>query len=213
MPWLPHTLTIACGVAVAGLVAAERMQHRSGKVVCKLAASTAFVGLALSLHATGSDYGQAVLAALVLSWLGDAFLLSERSALFLSGLGFFLLGHLAFSVAFAAGALDLPAGALGLGLMVIVSVLTLRWLWPHLAGFYRVAVTAYVLAIAAMCTLAVAHGAATGAWSIGIGALLFAASDISVARDRFVAPGFVNRAWGLPAYYVAQLLLAWSVAH
>jgi uncharacterized membrane protein YhhN len=212
MPWLPEVLTAACGVAVAGLLAAERLGHGVAKAVCKTAASTAFVGLALSLHATGSAYGQAILAALALSWVGDVCLLSERSALFLSGLGFFLLGHLAFSAAFAAGALDLSAGALGLGLMAIVSVLTLRWLWPNLGGFYRVAVTAYVLAIAAMCTLAVAHGAATGGWSIGIGALLFAASDISVARDRFVAPGFVNRAWGLPAYYAAQLLLAWSVA-
>jgi hypothetical protein len=37
-------------------------------------------------------------------------------------------------------------------------------------------------------------------------------SDLSVARDRFVAPGFVNRAWGLPTYFAAQLLLAASVA-
>ena len=211
MTSLPVVLTLACGLAVAGLVAAERRQNRTAKAVCKTAASSAFVGLALSLHAGGSPYGQAILLALALSWVGDVCLLSERSALFLSGLGFFLLGHLAFSAAFAAGALDLSAGAMGFGLMAVVSVLTLRWLWPHLAAFYRVAVTAYVLAIAAMCTLAVARGAATGAWSMGVGALLFAASDVSVARDRFVAPGFVNRAWGLPAYYAAQLLLAWTV--
>jgi len=31
-----------------------------------------------------------------------------------------------------------------------------------------------------------------------------------VARDRFVAQGFINRAWGLPMYYGGQLLLAYS---
>lgn len=40
------------------------------------------------------------------------------------------------------------------------------------------------------------------------GALAFTASDVSVARDRFVQHGFVNRAWGLPFYYAAQLLIA-----
>ncbi len=48
---------------------------------------------------------------------------------------------------------------------------------------------------------------------VAIGAVLFAASDLSVARQAFVAPALVNQAWGLPAYYVAQLLLAWSVPH
>ena len=45
-----------------------------------------------------------------------------------------------------------------------------------------------------------------------LGAVLFLLSDLSVARDRFVAPGFVNRLWGLPFYYGGQVLLAASVA-
>jgi hypothetical protein len=47
---------------------------------------------------------------------------------------------------------------------------------------------------------------------VAVGALAFAASDVSVARDRFVRPEFVNRAWGLPLYYAAQLLLATTPA-
>jgi hypothetical protein len=31
---------------------------------------------------------------------------------------------------------------------------------------------------------------------------------MAVARNRFVAPGVVNRMWGLPLYYLAQVLLA-----
>jgi uncharacterized membrane protein YhhN len=209
---MPTTLTIACLLAVAGLVVAELKQLRIPKLLFKVAASTAFILLALSLHATDSTYGQTMLVALALSWVGDVCLLSERSALFLSGLAFFLLAHIAFSVAFASGALHLLAGVAGLVLMSTVGALTLRWLWSRLGTSYRAAVSAYVIAIVAMCSLAVAHGAASGSLLVGAGALAFAASDISVARNRFVAPGFLNRAWGLPAYYSAQLLLAWSIA-
>ena len=47
-------------------------------------------------------------------------------------------------------------------------------------------------------------------WRIALGATAFFLSDIAVARNRFVAPGFTNRAWGLPLYYVGQVLLALS---
>jgi YhhN family len=42
--------------------------------------------------------------------------------------------------------------------------------------------------------------------------VLFAASDIAVARERFVQQGFLNQLWGWPTYFVAQLVLAWTVA-
>jgi uncharacterized membrane protein YhhN len=41
---------------------------------------------------------------------------------------------------------------------------------------------------------------------------LFFISDLAVARDRFVAPSFANRSWGLPSYYAGQLLLAWAIS-
>jgi len=52
---------------------------------------------------------------------------------------------------------------------------------------------------------------AIGAIALLAGAALFFVSDLAVARDRFVAPGFANRLWGLPAYYAGQLLIAWSI--
>ena len=67
------------------------------------------------------------------------------------------------------------------------------------------------MVILLMCALAAGHATAQAAWAILVAALLFAASDIAVARDKFVAAAFINRAWGLPTYYAAQLMLAWSV--
>ena len=53
---------------------------------------------------------------------------------------------------------------------------------------------------------------ATGLWLLLAGAFAFYVSDLAVARERFVSSSFLNRAWGLPLYYGAQILLAASVA-
>ena len=212
MPWIAIALTIGCLLAVCGLVVAERRNLGAARRLSKFAASTAFVLLALSLHAAASTYGQLVLLALVLSWIGDVFLLSRRSVPFLSGLGAFLLAHVAFSVAFATGALSTSAFFIGLIFASAIGAITLHWLWGQLHAPYKAAVAAYVVAIVAMCTMAIAHSAASQSWSAAVGAVAFAASDISVARDRFVVSAFLNKAWGLPVYYAAQLLLAWSIA-
>jgi len=45
-----------------------------------------------------------------------------------------------------------------------------------------------------------------------LGAAAFYVSDLAVARDHFVVRGFTNKLWGLPLYFGAQLLLAWTVA-
>jgi hypothetical protein len=50
-----------------------------------------------------------------------------------------------------------------------------------------------------------------GAWFILAGAVFFYASDIFVAHQRFVMEQFYNRLFGLPLYYTAQFLLAFSV--
>jgi uncharacterized membrane protein YhhN len=43
------------------------------------------------------------------------------------------------------------------------------------------------------------------------GAIGFLASDVAVARERFVARSPWNQRWGLPLYYASQLLLASTV--
>jgi hypothetical protein len=62
-----------------------------------------------------------------------------------------------------------------------------------------------------MLVAAFATADGSGIWTIALGASLFAISDLSVARDRFVARAFVNRLWGLPLYFAAQLILASTV--
>ena len=94
--------------------------------------------------------------------------------------------------------------------MAAVVTFTLRWLDPHLPPDMRVPVRVYMVVIAAMVAAAVGTSAASGDLRIAAGAIAFAVSDLSVARDRFVRPSFTNVAWGLPLYYVAQVVLAFA---
>jgi uncharacterized membrane protein YhhN len=73
-------------------------------------------------------------------------------------------------------------------------------------------VIAYVAVISVMVVLAFGSYGSGATWLIPLGATLFFASDLFVARNQFVAPGTVNRVWGLPLYYAAQILLALSTA-
>lgn len=200
--------TVACAAACLACVAAERIGARRGRAVTKALASTAFVVLPLAAGANPSadPITRWIFVGLVLGALGDLALLGRSRAWFLAGLGVFLAGHLAYVVAFAHRAP--PATWLSplAALPVAAAALALAWLWPHV-GRLRGPVIAYVATIAAMAVAAVTVRIPL----VTLGALLFFASDLAVARERFVAPGFINRAWGLPTYYSGQLLLAWFI--
>lgn len=200
---------VALAVAVAALVWSEVRGRRLGVWIAKPLASTFFVAAAWVAGAPASAYGRWVLLALVLSWLGDVCLIGRRTSAFAAGLASFLLAHLAFAVAF----LHLPQayGSLAVGAVAMTAVgwVVLRWLWPHLPAKLRPAVALYVAAITLMVALAAGTVAVRGAW-LAAAAAVFAASDILVARHRFVAPSPWNKIVGLPLYYAAQWVFAWS---
>ena len=68
-----------------------------------------------------------------------------------------------------------------------------------------------ILVGGAMAMFANGTISSTVRWLVLPGALLFYASDIFVARDRFVKPGFDNRLFGLPPYFAAQFMFAFSL--
>ena len=61
-------------------------------------------------------------------------------------------------------------------------------------------VFSYMVVISVMVALAIGTAYVQASVLIPIGALAFYVSDISVARDRFVASSRANKLWGLPAY-------------
>jgi len=193
--------------------------------------SAAFIGTALAAGATDSAYGGWVLAALCLGWVGDVSLVSGRRAWFLVGLGAFLLSHLTYIGAFATVRPNAVVAVVVAACLLAPAALVARWLWPHLGTDVRGPVLAYIAVITAMVAAAAGAVAREGpaapavavltqgeplpgwVWdaSVMAAAVAFYLSDISVARDRFVAPDFANRIWGLPLYYGAQILFALSV--
>ncbi len=210
-------LTLLCAWSCAVLIAAEYARLRTLRALSKTAASVAFVTLGLMLY-TGGTYGQLIVAGLVLGAGGDIALLGKSNKAFLAGLGLFLLGHLAYVAAFAS---LMPSGAwfAGAGPLAAAPYLAgggVLWLlWPKL-GEMRVPVIFYVLTIATMVVFAISAFRTAALpdperTRLITGAVLFFVSDLAVARDKFVAATFTNKAWGLPAYYGAQLFIAWSL--
>jgi uncharacterized membrane protein YhhN len=204
---------MVCAVAVAGLLAAERSGSRAGLWLTKPVASIAFLWVALAAGALESTYGRWVLLGLALCLLGDVLLIPhERKAVFRAGVFAFLAGHVAFSAAFIGRPLDPLGLAVAAAVLALALGAVLRWLSPSVPADMVLPVRAYMLVIGTMSALACGVTAAGGPWAIAVGALAFTASDVSVARDRFVRHEFLNRAWGLPLYYAAQLAIATTPA-
>ncbi len=214
-------LEVLIGISIAGLAAvllAEYAGHHGPQWIAKPLASAGFVAFAvLALATVAGDaevtgYARWIVVGTVLSWLGDVALIPKKtSQAFLLGLVAFLLAHVAYAIAFLSlGVPDARAWWIVVPLALIAAVV-LRWLWPRLDRRFRIAVPTYLAVISTMMACAVATSPRPGGWTIATGAGLFYLSDLFVARNRFVSPGFVNRAVGLPLYYAGQWLLVLSI--
>jgi uncharacterized membrane protein YhhN len=170
------------------------------------------VTFALQLGAWKTDYGHWVLAGLVACWLGDVLLIPAHRGFFKAGILSFLVGHLFYSAAFVVKGVDV-----GWTMLAAIPLTGMAWsvgrlLLDRVGRGFRKPVVAYILVISGMLALGI------GTWirSQEVVFLLapgtFYLSDLAVARNRFLQPGFVNRLVGLPLYYAAQALFAWSVS-
>lgn len=199
-------------VAVAALLVAERAGFRPGIWVTKPLAALCFVNAALSWGALDTPYGWLVLAGLGFSLVGDVLLIPRSRAVFEIGVGSFLLAHVAYTLAFFVRGVSIWGVGLAIALAGLPLALVLRWLSPHVAAEMRGTVYAYMAVITIMVAAALGLALDGGPLLALAGAVAFYLSDLSVARDRFVVESFVNRLWGLPLYFAAQLMIAASVA-
>lgn len=200
---------------LAGLLVFEKRPASGGRLLTKTALSSLFVAAALAGPPADPDYFRLILAGLLLCLAGDVFLVFfSRPRLFLAGLLAFLAGHVCYSIAF----LTLAWPARG-SLIAIAALLTLSggvfvWLRPRL-GQMLVPVIAYIAVITLMVIGALSlmeneSRDGTGRVLALTGAFLFYLSDLFVARQRFATPSYLNRLLGLPLYFAAQFLIAFS---
>jgi uncharacterized membrane protein YhhN len=205
-------LVIVCAAACIVLVGALLLDHHVVAAITKLVASSAFVLLAVSVGALASRYGSIILAGLVLSWFGDAFLIGTARPWFLLGLSSFLLAHVAYTTAFVGCgiarrwtlAAALPVLAIAAGVLV--------WLHPFVPEQLMWPVRFYTAVISLMVITAFGALGAGATPLIAAGACLFFMSDLSVAALRFTGTSVPTYVLGLPLYYAAQICLAYSIA-
>lgn len=210
-------LLIMCAafVLLIALLIAEKRAIPKWTLIFKAPLSAFFVTTAIIQPHPMPSYYHAILAGLIWGLAGDVCLAVPGKNTFRAGLVAFLLGHILYIVAFM-GLIDSKQWFTPAHLVIAaVSIGIFMWLRPHL-GKMLIPVALYIIVISVMLAAAwvVLFNTSvnrTGGWSVLIGALCFYLSDILVARDRFVAPQFVNRLVGLPLYCAGQFLIAFSV--
>ena len=161
-------------------------------------------------HPVSAFYGYAILAGLVLSLVGDIFLMLPDEQ-FVAGLVSFLAAHICYIAAFMSESGRALSG-LDLIPFLLYGALMLSVLWPHL-GKLRAPVIVYMIAILLM------GWAAASRWLIAgqegsrlafLGAILFIISDSALAIDRFKGRFRSAQLLILSTYFTAQWLIALS---
>lgn len=175
-----------------------------------------------SVSAGGSSCAQAtwLLIALLASAVGDLALIGQRDVFFLTGLSAFFCAHLAYATSVlipmmnSTGAESL-GGQLGITLLFTgsASLYAFRAFLPEIPPQLRAPSAAYAAVIAVMVASCFVRAYERSCVWLGLASLAFWISDLAVARQRFHGPrlplgGFSVRRWGLPLYYVAQLIFA-----
>ena len=212
---LRNILLLVSASLLVGLVWAESAGNNWLSLGFKTPLSILFVITALLQPKVLPRYFKFVLIGLILGLVGDVCLGLPGLTAFRVGLVAFLAGHILYIIAFAILTRRMdwinPVNIL----IIVISGCIYLWILPHL-GEMLVPVTFYIVVISVMVAGAWAafrnsQVRRLGAWFILVGAVFFYISDIFVAHQRFVIEQFYNRFIGLPMYYTAQFLIAFSV--
>lgn len=162
-------------------------------------------------------YRRAVLVGIVLSLVGDVFLMWPNQG-FVPGLIAFLLAHIGYIVAFAPGSSARARGAIGV-VMLCVAAANLVGLLPRIGAELKGPVLAYVAVLTTMATFAIAR-----AWTpalaretprsvrfAAVGGAAFVLSDSLLAWDKFGGAVPQAQLLILSTYWFAQWCIARSV--
>jgi uncharacterized membrane protein YhhN len=204
-PWATATV-----IAVMGLLMAEHRKHFRAKAIFKTAAAIGFVGTAVAAGPWGEAWSIWIVVGLGLSLIGDIALLPAGTGRwFYLGIAAFLLAHVAYATAFFCLGINLLWLAATAIVLVPLSLQIYRWLATDVPEKLRRPVGAYIIVISFMVCMGMgAFGDDQTRVLIPPAVLLFLASDIAVAKQRFKEASFRNKLWGLPTYFTAQLLFA-----
>jgi alkenylglycerophosphocholine/alkenylglycerophosphoethanolamine hydrolase len=175
---------------------AVRSERARVEQIAKPAVMVALIGFAVAADVDPTSLRPWIVAGLVFGLVGDIALLPRFDA-FIVGLASFLVGHLAYVIAFAtiwSPGLWLIVGAAAL--IVLITVFGRPIVRSLKGSSLRLPVVAYVAVTGAV----ILSGSGSGRWLIVIGTLAFAASDGLLGANRFVEPA-PERRWIVHALY------------
>jgi uncharacterized membrane protein YhhN len=211
--WLALAL-IGAVVAIASQMAGAWALHAAAKP----ATTIAIWGWARTRQGDSAARRRWVEAGLALSLAGDVALMWPQG--FIPGLIAFLAAHLAYIVAFSRG-VGFGRHKLPFVAYAAAAAAVLLLLWSHIGSSLKAPVVAYVVCLACMAAQALAwwlhecpkpSSIATCAGRAALGGALFMVSDASLAIDKFMQPLPAAPLIVLATYWVAQVLIASSLA-
>ncbi len=151
--------------------------------------------------------GKLLTLGLMLSSAGDIALTVNAEVAFMIGLGFFLLAHITYIVAFAQKT-RLQVGRIPFFLLVIgFGTAMAVQLSPHLGGM-AAPVFAYLIVIGVMVIFSGLRADVSPL--LMVGGLVFMASDAMIAVAKFIAPFPFAKPGIMVTYYIAQFLIVWA---
>lgn len=171
----------------------------------------ALLGVAALLGGTDTAAGRWLLVALAFGMLGDVALLGQTQRRFQLGLGFFLVGHLAYVACFVALGLPAPGWSWLVLVVLAASVVATREVVPatYRQGGVPLAgpVALYTAVIGAMLVTAWL----TALPLVALGAVVFVASDATLSLNRFVRPWRWGHLAVMVTYHLGQALIVLGV--
>lgn len=201
-------VTVLAGLASALLTDQSRGWSRAFKIL----ASTSMILIVATGSPTLDGYALLVTFGLLASWIGDLALSFTGRRAFLAGLIAFAGAHALYTAGFfARSSMDILSIAVAGIVMAMTAVAILAWLSPHLPEAMKTPVTVYLGLISVMVVAAFGTSGTLADPRIPTAAVLFVMSDVLLARQQFVVQDPWNRIVGLPTYYCAQVLFAFTI--
>jgi uncharacterized membrane protein YhhN len=201
-------LTLAVAMADWWAVGTD---HQVVEYVAKPLTMVMLIAVALALDVSSEMVLGAFVVALVLSLVGDVFLMLPGEQWFVFGLGAFLAGHLAYIVGLVMDGITGRALLVGLVLVgaavFLIGLKILRAVRGSDAPELAIPVTAYIGVISVM----VACAAGTLQVFAIVGAILFYTSDALIAWNRFVKAYPWGRVAIMVTYHLGQMGLVVSL--
>ncbi|MGZ4692984.1 MAG: lysoplasmalogenase [Acidimicrobiales bacterium] len=203
-------LALTLAVAVADWVAVHA-GNKAVEYVAKPLTMVLLIGVALELDVSSDAARGAFVVALVLSLVGDVFLMLPGEGWFVFGLGAFLAGHIAYVVGLWIAGVTLAAFAVGLvivGLAVLVlGVRIVRAVREGDDPVLALPVAVYIGVISLMVASAIGTESALAI----AGAGLFYVSDALIAWNRFIQEHSWGRVAIMVTYHLGQIGLVLSL--